>query len=97
MLVRKRGLDSNERADLWRRWRAGQSLSDIARALDKPSGSVFGFVVMNGGSRHGLESGNSARWRCRSARVHNGRFTRLGVQSGVEAAWGHRVGPARAC
>jgi len=49
MLVRKRGLDSNERADLWRRWRAGQSLSDIARALDKPPGSVFCFVVSNGG------------------------------------------------
>jgi IS30 family transposase len=49
MLVRKRGLDSNERADLWRRWRAGQSLSDIARALEKPPGSVFGFVAANGG------------------------------------------------
>src|SRR4051812_47299294 len=49
MQVRTRGLSPNERADLWQRWRAGQSLSDIARALDKPPGSVFGFVVSNGG------------------------------------------------
>ena len=49
MLVRKRGLEPNERADLWQRWRAGQSLSDIARALDKPPGSVFCFVADKGG------------------------------------------------
>lgn len=35
--------------ELWRRWREGQTLSDIARALAKPPGSVFGFVVANGG------------------------------------------------
>jgi IS30 family transposase len=49
MQVRKRGLDANERAELWRRWRAGQTLSDIARALAKPPGSVFCFVASNGG------------------------------------------------
>jgi IS30 family transposase len=49
MQVRTRGLSPNERADLWQRWRAGQSLSDIARALDKPPGSIFGFVISNGG------------------------------------------------
>jgi IS30 family transposase len=49
MLVRKRGLSPNESIELWRRWRAGQSLSDIARALSKPPGSVFGFVASNGG------------------------------------------------
>lgn len=49
MQVRKRGLDATERADLWRRWRAGQTLSEIARALEKPPGSVFGFVAGNGG------------------------------------------------
>ena len=49
MLVRKRGLDATKRADLWRRWRAGQSLSDIGRALAKPPGSVFMFVAATGG------------------------------------------------
>lgn len=49
MQVRKRGLDPSERAELWQRWRAGQTLSDIARALEKPPGSVFGFVASNGG------------------------------------------------
>jgi IS30 family transposase len=49
MQIRKRGLDANERMELWRRWRAGQTLSDIARALCKPPGSVFGYVEANGG------------------------------------------------
>jgi IS30 family transposase len=46
---RKRGLSAGERGELWRRWRAGESLSDIARALSKPPGSVFGFVASSGG------------------------------------------------
>jgi IS30 family transposase len=49
MQVRKRGLYPDERAELWRRWRAGQTLSDIARALCKPPGSVFVYVESNGG------------------------------------------------
>lgn len=49
MQVRKRGLDANERADLWLRWRSGQSLSDIGRALHKPPASVFAWVADQGG------------------------------------------------
>ena len=49
MQIRKRGLCPDERAELWRRWRAGQTLSDIARALAKPPGSVFVFVAACGG------------------------------------------------
>lgn len=49
MSVQKRGLAPGERAELWRRWRAGESLSDIARALAKPPGSVFGYVASKGG------------------------------------------------
>ena len=42
-------MDASQRADLWQRWRKGQSLSDIARALQKPPGSIFGFIRANGG------------------------------------------------
>jgi IS30 family transposase len=49
MQIRKRGLCPSEKTELWQRWRAGQTLSEIARALQKPPGSVFGFVVANGG------------------------------------------------
>ena len=45
----RRGLTAGERADLWHRWRTGQSLSDISRALGRPPGSVFGFLRSNGG------------------------------------------------
>jgi IS30 family transposase len=45
----RRGLSDCERAELWRRWKDGQSLSDIGRALGKPPGSVHGFLSATGG------------------------------------------------
>lgn len=57
----KNSLTRAQYADLWRRWRSGQTLSDIARALDRPPGSVFGFVAATGGI--------SPRTRRRSSRA----------------------------
>ena len=59
---RKRGLSHGERLDLWRRWKEGQSLSDIGRALGKAPASVYAFLAIKGGiapaprhrSRHAL-------------------------------------------
>lgn len=47
--VRRRGLTTKQRIELWRRWKAGQTLSNIAQALDKAPGSVFGFLAAKGG------------------------------------------------
>lgn len=44
-----RGLSTEQRAELWQRWKDGQSLSDIGRALGKPPGSVHGFLAACGG------------------------------------------------
>jgi len=35
--------------ELWERWRAGESISDIARALQKAPGSVHGMIEATGG------------------------------------------------
>ncbi len=35
--------------ELWERWRAGESISDIARALQKPPGSIHGMLEATGG------------------------------------------------
>jgi hypothetical protein len=43
------GLTAGQKAELWRRWKNGQSLSDIGRALGKHAGSVHG-VIANSGS-----------------------------------------------
>ncbi len=43
------GLSASEKADLWERWKSGQSLSDIGRALGKHAGSIHGVVSSNGG------------------------------------------------
>lgn len=43
------GLSAEEKRDLWSRWKAGQSLSDIGRALGKHAASVFGVLQAHGG------------------------------------------------
>jgi IS30 family transposase len=42
-------LSTEQRTVLWRRWKEGQSLSEISRALEKPPGSVFGYLASSGG------------------------------------------------
>jgi len=46
---RHRGLSIAQRAELWARWKAGESMSDIGRALGKQAGSVFTFLAVQGG------------------------------------------------
>ena len=48
-LGRPGGLLSAGKRELWERWRAGQSISDIARALQKAPGSVHGMLEATGG------------------------------------------------
>jgi len=43
------GMSAREKAELWKRWKAGESLSDIARALKKNGGSIFGVLRLRGG------------------------------------------------
>jgi hypothetical protein len=43
------GLSAVQKRDLWARWKAGQSLSDIGRALGKHAGSIHGVVKVTGG------------------------------------------------
>lgn len=54
------GLSSAQKAELWQRWKSGQSLSDIGRALGKHAGSVYGVLSANGGILPAT--------RCRSSR-----------------------------
>jgi IS30 family transposase len=46
---RRREFSSQQRADLWSRWKAGQSLSDISRALGREPGTIHGIVAATGG------------------------------------------------
>jgi len=43
------GLSPQQKAELWTRWKAGQSLSDIGRGLGKHAASVFGVLLAKGG------------------------------------------------
>jgi len=43
------GLWAKEKQELWARWRLGQSLSDIGRALGKHAGSIYGVLAASGG------------------------------------------------
>jgi transposase, IS30 family len=43
------GLSASQKAELWQRWRDGQSLSEIARELGKNAGSIHGVLSSSGG------------------------------------------------
>lgn len=43
------GLSALQKADLWQRWKDGQSLSEIGSALGKHAGSIHGVLSSNGG------------------------------------------------
>lgn len=47
--TRMRGLTPDRRRELWRRWREGQTLTQIAEALGKRPASVFGTIRASGG------------------------------------------------
>jgi len=46
---RPNGTANEQRREIWRRWKEGQSLSDIGRALGKIPGSIHHVVKANGG------------------------------------------------
>jgi hypothetical protein len=54
-------MNSQERAELWRRWKTGESISDIALALRRWPNHVYNVVYAHGGV--------APRMRCRSSRV----------------------------
>jgi IS30 family transposase len=43
------GLTAEQKRELWARWKDGESLSEIGRALGKQPGSIHGVVASNGG------------------------------------------------
>ncbi len=46
---RPRGLSAAGKKEMWKRWRAGESISDIARALQKPPSSIHTMIEATGG------------------------------------------------
>lgn len=55
------GLSDEKKRELWQRWRAGESLSEIGRVFDRHAGSIFGVVKARVGSC--LPSGGVVRTR----------------------------------
>jgi hypothetical protein len=43
------GSSAEQKADLWERWKRGQSLSEIGLALGKHAALIFGVLAHNGG------------------------------------------------
>src|SRR3981189_3968399 len=46
-----RGFSAAEKAELWDRWKRGESLKAIGRAFGKPSSSIYFLVAPYGGIR----------------------------------------------
>jgi hypothetical protein len=45
----RRGLSASQKRELWERWKRGQPLNDIARALAKQRGSIHFVLLSSGG------------------------------------------------
>ena len=43
------GLSTEQKADLWERWKRGESMSEIGIALGKRAASIFGVLARDGG------------------------------------------------
>jgi len=48
-VLKSRGFSAPQKRELWDRWRKGQSLSEIGRALGKHAGSISGVLAIRGG------------------------------------------------
>src|SRR6202453_3879354 len=46
---RRKGLSATQRTDIWRRWKAGESLHAIGRAFGKDHGSIQFLLSQHGG------------------------------------------------
>ncbi len=56
------GLPEAPKKELWDRWKAGKSISDIARALEKPPGFIHGVLKSTGaGSLRLRDAGQGGR------------------------------------
>ena len=58
---RRHGLSAEQKADIWRLWKAGESLHAIGRAFDKNHGSIQFLLAQHGGIAPAV--------RCRSQRT----------------------------
>ena len=70
------GLSSQQKQELWARWKAGQSLSDIGRSLGKHAGSIFGVLLSKGGIAPPARSRSRARYLCTIARRYRAAWSR---------------------
>lgn len=75
-----------ERADLWARWRQGESLSEIGRALERHAATIYSVLLTNGGY---TPAPRTRAARCLSL------AEREDVSRGI--ASGHSFRKARAC
>jgi len=59
-------LTAEEKRELWSRWRAGESLSKIGRALGRRPGAIHRQVAANGGYAPARSAGRSRQAARRS-------------------------------
>jgi hypothetical protein len=59
------GLSEEQKVDMWRRWRRGESINDIAATLERTRTSIEACLVQQGGMARDNLDENSATIRMR--------------------------------
>ena len=66
-----------QRAEIWDRWKAGESMSSIGRRFDRESSSVFSVLSPTGGCGSASKS-DPIEWQSRWLNsLYNGTFARM--------------------
>ena len=68
------GLPSDRRQQVWEMWKAGSSISEVARAVGSPPGSVFSILLPFGGIYQAPVAYEQAYW-------HNNVTTKMRKQT----------------
>ena len=66
---RRYGLSAAQRTDIWRRWKAGESLHEIGRAFGKDHGSIQFLLSQHGGIAPAIRHRSQQRSRWPSGRT----------------------------
>jgi len=80
--------EAGKKKELWKRWRSGESISDIARALKKPAGSIHAMIEAIGAFLHHGDAGEDARALWSSGRRSPAGLLRGSLCVRSQTGWG---------
>src|SRR6516165_2230003 len=91
----RRWFTPKQRAELWERWKSGQCVADIARALERRNKSgVYRVLAINGGIAPSPRGVGFLRWwrgKSNTSAIHTAASRKPSVAVRFHFEWAHRL------